>query len=113
MEEKLAEQSVKKLIKKVTGIIEENMKKIEYVDTLVRMKFTIHYLHEISYIRASENETFCSGAEFFGKGGGPSPEFLGWGSVIQSSLSLWDGVQLILELNTWLFLRDYTFFIES
>lgn len=80
MEEKLAEQSVKKLIKKVTGIIEENMKKIEYVDTLVRMKFTIHYLHEISYIRASENETFCSGAEFFGKGG-----------VLQSS---WDGVVL-------------------
>ncbi|XP_046851967.1 uncharacterized protein LOC124445302 [Xenia sp. Carnegie-2017] len=34
LEEKLAEQSVKKLIKKVTGIIEENMKKIEYVDTL-------------------------------------------------------------------------------
>lgn len=35
LEKKLAVESVKKLIKKTKGIIEENMKKIEFVDSLV------------------------------------------------------------------------------
>jgi hypothetical protein len=35
LEEKLALESVKKLIKKTKGIIEESMKMIEFVDNLV------------------------------------------------------------------------------
>ena len=35
LEHKLALESIKKLIKKTKGIIEDNMKKIEFVDSLV------------------------------------------------------------------------------
>jgi hypothetical protein len=42
LERKLALESVKKLIKKTKGIIEDKMKKIEFVDSLVCRMFLLY-----------------------------------------------------------------------